>query len=89
MFEEQAKRIGNEGPRYILFHYNCWEYDYYEEPLVAIVASILDQIDENLGNLSFIGIDHQIGIHGLIGAYGTERGHLLAVESNDLVHQFL
>ena len=49
MFEEQAQEIGQEGQelsRYLIFRYNCWEYDYYEEPLVAIVASILDQIDE-------------------------------------------
>lgn len=49
MFEEQAKDIGVEGevlPRYLIFRYNCWEYDYYEEPLVAIVASMLDQINE-------------------------------------------
>ena len=51
MFEEQAKDIGVEGEtlsRYLLFRYNCWEYDYYEEPLVAIVASMLDQINEKI-----------------------------------------
>lgn len=51
MFEEQAKDIGVEGKtlsRYLLFRYNCWEYDYYEEPLVAIVASMLDQINEKI-----------------------------------------
>lgn len=49
MFERNAQREhveGKERPRYLIFRYNCWEYDYYEEPLVAIVASILDQIDE-------------------------------------------
>jgi len=39
---------GETLSRYLLFHYNCWEYDYYEEPLIAIVASILDQIDEKV-----------------------------------------
>ena len=51
MFEEQAKDEGQEGEvlsRFLIFRYNCWEYDYYEEPLVAIVASILDQIDEKV-----------------------------------------
>ena len=53
MFEREAQVEhieGEELPRYLIFRYNCWEYDYYEEPLVAIVASILDQIDktENL-----------------------------------------
>lgn len=36
--------------KYVVFHYNCWQYDYYEEPLIAIVSSMLDTIDskENL-----------------------------------------
>lgn len=49
MFEEQATILGKEGetlPRYLIFRYNCWEYDYYDEPVIAIVASILDQIDD-------------------------------------------
>lgn len=53
MFEQQASLYGKEGEvlsRYSVFRYNCWEYDYYDEPLIALVASILDQIDkkENL-----------------------------------------
>lgn len=55
MFEEQAGKVGVEGEtrsRYLIFRYNCWEYDYYEEPLVAIVASMLDQIDEQVDLLS-------------------------------------
>lgn len=32
--------------KFIVFHYNCWQYDYYEEPLIAIVAAILDSLDE-------------------------------------------
>ncbi|MEE0858179.1 MAG: P-loop NTPase fold protein, partial [Acutalibacteraceae bacterium] len=50
MFEKQIKVIQNKKTatnQYSLFHYNCWHYDYYEEPLVAIVASMLDQIEEN------------------------------------------
>lgn len=49
MFEATASSLGKEGeelPRYLIFRYNCWEYDYYDEPLVAIVASMLDQIDK-------------------------------------------
>lgn len=51
MFEEQAQQIGQEGTvldKYIIFRYNCWEYDYYEEPLIAIVASIIEQYDEKI-----------------------------------------
>ena len=25
------------GEKFAVFHYNCWEYDYYDEPLIAIV----------------------------------------------------
>lgn len=32
---------------YWIFRYNCWEHDYYDEPLVAIVASMLESIDKN------------------------------------------
>ena len=29
---------------YLILHYNCWENDFYDEPLVAIVHSIIDAI---------------------------------------------
>lgn len=32
--------------RFWLFHYNCWEFDYYGEPLVAIIASMLEAIEK-------------------------------------------
>lgn len=47
-FEKQSSVIGQEESllnKYLVFHYNCWEYDYYEEPLIALVAVILEQID--------------------------------------------
>ena len=34
--------------RYLVFHYNCWEYDYYEEPIIAIVSAMLDNIEDKL-----------------------------------------
>lgn len=41
-----------DGKKYLVFHYNCWEYDYYEEPLFAIIASLLEGIDEETHLLS-------------------------------------
>lgn len=35
-----------DGEKYFVFHYNCWQYDYYDEPLIAIVAAMLDSVDE-------------------------------------------
>lgn len=31
--------------KYVVFNYNCWQYDYYEEPLVAIISNIQDNIE--------------------------------------------
>ena len=35
-----------DGEKFFVFHYNCWQYDYYEEPLIAIVAAMLDSVDK-------------------------------------------
>lgn len=35
-----------DGEKFLVFHYNCWQYDYYEEPLIAIVAAMLDSADQ-------------------------------------------
>lgn len=34
--------------KYCVFHYNCWQYDYYEEPLIAIVAAMLDSVEDEV-----------------------------------------
>lgn len=49
---EQQLREYQDGEKYIVFHYNCWQYDYYEEPLVAIIAAMLDSLDEQTKFLS-------------------------------------
>lgn len=45
MLERELQRY-QDGEQFIVFHYNCWEYDYYEEPLIAIVSAMLDYIDD-------------------------------------------
>lgn len=45
MLEHQLG-IFHGGEKYLMFHYNCWQYDYYEEPLLALVVAMLDNIDE-------------------------------------------
>lgn len=44
--EELDLRMTHDGTakKYFIFYYDCWKYDYYEEPLIAIVASMLDTI---------------------------------------------
>ena len=49
LIEKQAEQIGQEGEelsRFCVFRYNCWEYDYYEEPLISLIAAMLDDIAE-------------------------------------------
>ena len=47
MLERQLREY-QAGEKYTVFHYNCWEYDYYEEPLIAIVAAMLDGLDKEI-----------------------------------------
>jgi len=42
---EQEKNEATALDKYFVFHFNCWEYDYYEEPLIAIVSAMLDDIN--------------------------------------------
>lgn len=50
-FEEEIKEIQSEetgDTKYFVFHYDCWKYDYYEEPAIAIIAAMLDATDREL-----------------------------------------
>lgn len=40
---EGLQKEGTNDDRFFVFHYNCWQYDYYEEPAVAIVSAMLDK----------------------------------------------
>lgn len=48
MLEEKLQAIQCESAasqRFFVIRYNCWKYDYYEEPLIAIVAALIDVIE--------------------------------------------
>lgn len=34
----------NEGP-YLIFHYDCWKYDYYNEPLIALLYVFVQELN--------------------------------------------
>lgn len=54
-FEERLRLIQSENTAdnmYYVFHYDCWKYDYYDEPAIAIIAAMLDDIDRELGLFS-------------------------------------
>lgn len=49
MYEERLNEIQfaeTANDKYFVIRYNCWKYDYYEEPLVAIVATMIDIINQ-------------------------------------------
>lgn len=49
MFEEKLSQIQSEETatdKYFIIRYNSWKFDYYEEPLIAIVSTIISTIEE-------------------------------------------
>ena len=49
MFEKRLSQIQSEitsTDKYFVIRYNCWKYDYYEEPLIAIVSELIAVIEE-------------------------------------------
>lgn len=48
----RANTTYNGNDKYLVLHYNCWQYDYYEEPLAAIVSVFKEEIDRILDPIS-------------------------------------
>ena len=44
ILKELEKKL--EEKKYFVVHYNCWENEYYEEPLVAILSVIIDKLNQ-------------------------------------------
>lgn len=51
--EELIKKnnADNKERPYLILKYNCWEYDYYDEPLLAIVSSMRESLNDKIYNL--------------------------------------
>ncbi len=48
VLEEIEKELNEkEETPFLIIHYNCWEYDFYQEPLIAIVSALLDFVEKN------------------------------------------
>lgn len=47
--DDKAAEAGSEeaepAPPFLVLRYNCWEYDYYDEPLVSLVATMQETIE--------------------------------------------
>lgn len=49
--EKELESIVDEDTydnKYYVFHYNCWQYDYYEEPAIAIISAMLEKTDSDI-----------------------------------------
>lgn len=52
MIEEKLRNTQREDSdenKYFVIKYNCWQYDFYEEPLIAFVSAIINLIKESNG----------------------------------------
>ena len=45
--KEIQEKIKKTEDRYFLFHYNCWQYDYYEEPAVAVISAMISSFERD------------------------------------------
>lgn len=63
MLEEKLSEIQSEetaNDKYFIIRYNCWKYDYYEEPLIAIVSALILTIEEKTEGFFDEETKHQI-----------------------------
>lgn len=71
MFNERLEQIQSEETsveKYLIIRYNCWKYDYYEEPLIAIVSTILDTITQKT---TLLKDEQKEKIKGVLKAIGA------------------
>lgn len=60
VIEEIERKLDDmEEDRYFVFHYNCWQYDYYEEPAVAIVSAMIASIQKDKAAIN-VDFDHAV-----------------------------
>lgn len=60
LYKEVIRKIESENgsaSKYLILEYNAWEYDYYSEPLIAIVAALLDLIEKKV---NIVPTDNQL-----------------------------
>lgn len=72
MFQEKLEQIQSEetsDSRFLVIRYNCWKYDYYEEPLVAIISAMISMIKEKTS--IFQDSEEKRKILGMLQAIGS------------------
>lgn len=72
MLEErlnQSRSPDTAKSEYFVIHYNCWKSDYYEEPLIAIVATMIAAVEED--TMLFPDTKEKHEILGMLKAAGV------------------
>ena len=68
VLEEIERRLSEDkSKKYLVIHYNCWQYDYYDEPLVALVSALDDFAD----SMETIPGDAKAEIKEIVKTIGT------------------
>ena len=47
--EYKSEELNKGSDEFFLVHYNAWERDYYDEPLLAILLTIINALNEQFG----------------------------------------
>lgn len=47
VLNEIERKLKEEEEKYFLFHYNCWQNDYYEEPAVAVISAMKESVKKD------------------------------------------
>lgn len=73
--KEENKTNKAKKKQFIFIRYDCWKYDYYSEPVVALVSAMQDAIQGNTkeGNIDYVGRDLEDTAKKL-GTWLLERG---------------
>lgn len=93
---EQSEETNQE--RYFIIRYNCWKYDYYEEPLIALVSAIIETMEQKtklfpdsekknkiLGAVKAVGISLLSMVNGLIYQnVGLDLGKAYTIVKNGI-----
>lgn len=77
LFQEKLEQIQSEEThtdKFFVIRYNCWKFDYYQEPLVAIVASMMSAIEQKVKLFPDSQVQRQI-----LGVLKAVGGSLLAI----------
>lgn len=46
--KEKSSNVDSSNSEYLVFRYNAWEKDYYDEPLLAILITLINQLNKHL-----------------------------------------